>query len=57
MPLKFLLGEPTMYRGMCVPAHADTDTIEELMQLTFDPADILVASFPKSGNYLCDSFT
>ena len=56
-PLKFQLGEPRMYRGMYVSTHVDPDAVEELMQHTFDPADILIASFPKSGNYLCDSFT
>ena len=52
MPLKFQLGEPRMYGGMCVSTHADPDAIEELMQHTFDPTDILITSYPKSGNKL-----
>ena len=52
VPLKFQLGEPRMYGGMCVSTHADPDAIEELMQHTFDPTDILITSYPKSGNKL-----
>ena len=57
VPIKFQLGEPRMYGGMYVSTHADTDAIEELMQHTFDPADILITSFPKSGEKHYDSFT
>ena len=48
----FRLGDPKyfIYEGIRYNKYKDIEVIEELRQHTFDPADILVASFPKSGN-------
>ena len=54
-PLNFRLGEPRTYFGMRVEILTDTDVVEEARQHTFDPTDIIVASYPKSGKNLCDS--